>query len=84
MRGILNSVVANSYTTAETTIGTLLDDPAAKAVLAKHVPALIANDQIEQARSLTLKQIQQYSPDLITDKALSDIDLDLSKLAPKK
>ena len=74
------------YTVEETDIGTLLDDPAAKAVLDKHVAGFSANEQIDMARSMTLKGIQQYAPDKLTDKVLSDIQVDLDKLtpAPKK
>lgn len=72
-----------AYTTAETPIGTLLDDPAAKEVLDKHLPQLVSGGQIDQARPLTLKAIQQYAPDVFTDKLLADIDADLAKL-PKK
>lgn len=73
-----------AYTTADTEIGTLLDDPAAKAILVKHVPEMATNDQIEMARAMTLKDIQQYAPDQITDEALVAIDADLTKAAPAK
>ncbi|KFG89520.1 Cytochrome P450 [Sphingobium herbicidovorans NBRC 16415] len=69
-----------AYSTSTTEIGALLDDPAAKAVLDKHVPGMTANDQIDMARSMTLKDVQQYSPDEITDKVLAAIDADLAKL----
>jgi hypothetical protein len=72
------------YTTADTEIGTLLDDPAAKAVLVKHIPDIVSNDQINMARSMTLKGIQQYSPDKITDAVLVAIDTDLARLPAKK
>lgn len=72
-----------SYTTESTEIGALLDDPAAKAVLAKHIPDVVSNPGIDQARSMTLKQVQQYSPDL-SDKVLAEIDADLAKLPAKK
>jgi para-nitrobenzyl esterase len=75
---------AAGYTTADTDVGTLLDDPAAKAVLARHLPALVASDQIDMARSMTLKAMQSYAPDMLTDKALADIDADLAKLPVKK
>ena len=74
---------AKSYTTADTPIGTLLDDPAAKAIIEKHIPQLLSGGQIDQARPLTLKAIQQYAPEVFTDKLLADIDADLAKL-PKK
>ncbi len=71
-----------TYSSTTTEIGTLLDDPAAKAVLDKHVPAMTQSDQIDMARAMTLKDIQQYAPDNLTDKQLAEIDADLAKLKP--
>ena len=48
------------YSTSETDIGTLLDDPAAREVINKHIPGFSAKDQIDMARPLTLKALQQY------------------------
>jgi len=72
------------YTSADTDIGTLLDDPAAKALLAKHFPEMLKGDQIEQARSMTLKEVQPYAADMVTDAALASLDADLAKLPAKK
>ena len=73
-----------SYNTAETDIGTLLDDPAAKAILDKYLPGFSANPQVGMARGMTLKAVQQYAPEQFTDKALAAIDADLAKLPVKK
>lgn len=78
------SSAAAAYTTADTDIGTLLDDPAAKAVVDKYIPGFSAGENVDMARSMTLKAIQQFAPDMVTDKALADIDTDLAKLAAKK
>ena len=75
---------AKPYRTAETPLGTLLDDPAAKAVLAKYLPQLVNGGQADQARPLTLRAIQQYAPDQFTDKLLDAIDADLAKVPAKK
>lgn len=72
-----------AYSSATTEIGTLLDDPAAKAIVEKHIPGMTTDDQIEMARAMTLKDVQQYSPEDITDKMLADIDADLAKLKAK-
>lgn len=72
------------YNTNDTELGTLLDDPAAKAVLDKDVPGLTSNDQVDMARAMTLKAMQQYAPDTLTDATLAKVDADLSKLPPKK
>lgn len=77
------AAAAKPYTTAETTIGTLLDDPAAKAILVKYIPELATSAQIDMARGLTLKQIQSYAGDKLSDETLGKIDWDLSKLPVK-
>jgi hypothetical protein len=68
------------FSTASSTIGDLLDNAATKAVLTKYVPALVGNAQIEMARSMTLKQIQSYAGDSLTDEVLAKIDLDLAAI----
>jgi len=72
------------YSTASTPIGTLLDDPAAKAILIKYIPEVATNPQIDAVRTQTLKAVQSYAPDKITDQVLANIDADLSALPPKK
>ncbi len=71
------------YSAADTAIGSLLDDPAAKAILDKHMPGFSGNPQVEMARSMTLKQVQGFAPDQIKDEALAKIDVDLAKLPAK-
>ena len=78
------AATVKNYTTADTDIGTLLDDPAAKAVLQKHVPALIEGDRIDMARGLTLRAVQQYAPDRLSDQTLAAVDADLAKLPAKR
>ncbi len=74
---------APAYTVADTDIGTLLDNPATKAILDQHMPEFSANPQIDMARGMTLKAIQAYAADKITDEALAKIDADLAKLPVK-
>lgn len=68
------------YSTADTDLGTLLDNPVTKAIVEKHIPGMTANDQVDMARGMTLKAIQQYAPDDVTDERLAAIDADLAKL----
>lgn len=75
---------ADAFSSATTPIGTLLDNPATKAVLEKHLPGLADNAQIEMARSFTLKGIQQFAADQITDEALAKIDADFAVLGQAK
>lgn len=78
------SAPAPAYSTAETDIGTLLDNPATKAVLDKHMPGFSANPQIDMARSMTLKQVQQFAGDQMTDDVLAKVDADLAKIPAAK
>jgi hypothetical protein len=79
----LPAFAQTAYSSSTTEIGALLDDPAAKAVLEKHIPGMTTNDQVDMARGMTLKDIQQYSPDQITDKVLAEVDADLARLKAK-
>ncbi len=65
---------------SESLVSELLDEPAAKEVLYKHVPTLKGNDQFDMARSMPLRAIQPYAEETFTDKVLDAIDADLAKL----
>ena len=71
------------FSSASTAIGTLLDDAAAKAVLDKNVPGLTTNPQIEMARGMTLRDIQAYAAEQLTETVLKQIDTDLAALVRK-
>jgi len=75
---------AAHYTTADTDIGTILDTPALRAIVDKHIPGFSTQDQIDMARSMTLKAIQQYGPDKYTDKVLAEIDTDFAAVPASK
>lgn len=74
---------AAKFKTSETPVGDILDNPAAAAVVKKYLPELVGNEQINMARGMTLKAIQQYSADTVTDQKLSEIDADFAKLGGK-
>lgn len=61
-------------------VGDILDNPKAKAVLVKYIPEIGKDDQIEQARSMTLRDLQQYAPETFTDEIYKKIDADLAAL----
>lgn len=74
---------AAKFSITETLIGDLLDNPETKAILTKHVAELVANPQVDMARGMTLKQVQTYAGDALTDAKLADIQADLEKLPAK-
>lgn len=81
---------APRYSTSTTQLGTLMADPAAKAVLVKDIPDLMlrGGDALDQATGMTLREMQAalkaYSPDTLSDAKLAKIDEDLAKLPPPK
>lgn len=72
-----------AYSVESSTIGDLLDNAAAKAVLDKHLPGFSNNPQIEMARTMTLKQVQGFAPDQFKDELLAKINADLAALPAK-
>ncbi len=72
-----------AFSVDDTDIGTLLDNPATRAVIDKLLPGLSTNPQIDMARAMTLKQVQGYAPDKIKDEALVKVDAELAKIPAK-
>lgn len=69
------------YSTSQTTLGTLLDDPQAKAIVDQYIPDFTSDDRINMARPFTLTFIKIYIPDRITDEKLKAIDEQFEALA---
>ena len=76
------AAAAEAKWSSDSLVGDLLDYAPAKAVLIKHMPAIGQDDQIEQARGMSFRSLQQFAPDAITDAVLAAIDADLAKLPP--
>ena len=75
---------AAHYSVATTLVGKLLDDPAASAILQKLIPTVYANDMFKTSgRELTLKAIQQYEPDALSDANLAKIQAEFDKIPAK-
>jgi hypothetical protein len=75
---------ASAYSTSDTTIGDLLDNAATRAILDKYLPGFSTAEQIDMARAMTLKAVQPYASDTVTDDALAKIDAELAKLPAHK
>jgi hypothetical protein len=72
------------YSVDKTLVGKLLDDPAAAAILEKLIPTVFANDMFQTAgRDLTLKDIQQYEPQVLNNDNLAKIQAELDKIPAK-
>jgi para-nitrobenzyl esterase len=76
---------AAHYSVNTTLAGKLIDDPASAAILQKLAPTVWANDLFKTAgRDLTLKAIQQYEPEALSDANLAKIQAELDKIPAKQ
>jgi acetyl esterase/lipase len=73
------AAAAGAPLTVDATVGELLDNAAARAVLQRQVPALVAEPSISQARDQTLRGIAVYAPALLTEAKLKAIDAELAR-----
>ena len=72
------------YSVQTTIVEKLLADPAAAAILKELIPTVYANDQFQTAgRALTLKDIQQYEADALSDENLAKIQAAFDKIPAK-
>lgn len=72
------------YSVSTTLVGTLLDDPAANELLKKMIPGVYGNEMFHtMGRDQTLKNIQQYEPEALSDENLKKIQAELDKLPAK-
>lgn len=74
---------AGHYSTQDTTIGTLLADPAAKAIVDAHIPGLSSDSSIAMISGMSLRAVQPMAGDKINVGMLDAIDADLAKIPAK-
>jgi hypothetical protein len=79
-RAEIKTAPATRYSTADTKIGALLADPAAKAVLDKYFPGVSGDKRIGMAKGMTLRAVQKFAPDKFTTEALDAADAELASL----
>jgi para-nitrobenzyl esterase len=69
------------YSVDTTTIGTLLDDPDAAAILERLIPTVYDNDMFRtMGRPNTLRVAQQYEAAVLTEEKMQEIQAELDKL----
>ncbi len=64
-----------------TTIGDLMAKPATLAVLQKDLPVVLSDPRIEQAKGMSLREIQPYSEGKLDDAKLAAVQKDLDAAA---
>jgi len=78
------AAAAPAYSTTETTIGDLIDNPATRVVIDKLLPGVSTDPQIDQGRMMTFRQVHSYAPDRFSDETLEKVDAELAKVPAKK
>lgn len=80
-----NQAQAGHYSVTATPVGTLLDDPAAAAILKRLIPTVYGNDMFQtMGRPQTLKAVQQYEAEALRDEVLAQIQAEFDRLPAKK
>jgi para-nitrobenzyl esterase len=75
---------AAHYSVETTLVGKLLDDPAANEILKKMIPSVYGNDMFHSmGRDNTLKGIQQFEPEALSDANLAKLQAELNKIPAK-
>ncbi len=69
-----------AHPTIESSIEALINDPATKAVMDKHLPGLAEHSAYGQFKGMTLRQVAPFSEGKITDAVIAAIDADLKAL----
>jgi hypothetical protein len=68
------------FSVQTSTLGQLLADPAAKAILAKDFPEVVNHPDLDQGLDLTLPEVVQYLPDVVTPEKMAAMDAELKAL----
>ena len=68
---------APKYTIKSSKLGELLDNPQTKLVFEKYFPEVVHHPQINEGLDLTLPDVVQYLPDVVTPEKLAAMDQEL-------
>jgi hypothetical protein len=71
---------ATKYSIKTSKLGELLDNPATKAIFEKYFPEVVSHPQINEGLDLTLPDIVQYLPDIVTPEKLAAMDTELKTI----
>ena len=74
------SEAASKYSIKTSTLGQLLDNPETKALFEKYFPEVAHHPQINEGLGLTLPDVVQYLPDVVTPEKLTAMDTELKAI----
>jgi len=68
------------YSIKTSKLGELLNDPQTKAIFEKYFPEVVHHPQINEGLDLTLPDVVQYLPDVVTPEKLAAMDTELKAI----
>jgi hypothetical protein len=68
---------ASKYSIKTSKLGELLDNPQTKIILEKYFPEVVHHPQLNEGLDLTLPDVVQYLPDVVTPEKLAAMDAEL-------
>ena len=71
---------SSKYSINTSKLGELLDNPATKAIFEKYFPEVVHHPQINEGLDLTLPDVVQYLPDVVTPEKLAAMDQELKAI----
>lgn len=77
------AVASAAAFSADTPLEVVVANPAAKAALDKTLPNLAAHPAFEQFKAMSLRQLQPYASDKISEEQVAKVDADLKALPAK-
>jgi hypothetical protein len=72
--------LAPKFSVQTSRLGQLAGDPAAKAILLKHFPEVVNHPQFNEGLDLTLPEVVQYLPNVVTPDKMAAMDAELKVL----
>ena len=72
--------VATKYSIKTSKLGELIDNLQTKAIFEKYFPEVVNHPQINEGLDLTLPDVVQYLPDVVTPEKLAAMDAELKVL----
>ena len=73
---------ARQLSTARTSIADLMANPAAREIVARHLPAVVNSGNVDRMGGITLRRLRGMAPQIVSEEKLAAIDAELERLAP--
>ena len=74
------TAVAPKFSVQTSRLGELAADPAAKVIFLKHFPEVVNHPQFNEGLDLTIPEVVQYLPDVVTPDKMATMDAELKAL----